>query len=190
MTTEYDLTNIWSGETVAVLASGSSINQTIADELARHRRIVVNYSYLLAPDADLLLALDLNMDLWNAAKNFAGMRACGVQSDNVNAIYIGQMSEKIRIAEGHIVEMTNSGIAAIRLAAKMGAAKIILAGFNPDSGGHFEGRPSNSDQFTNDHWRYLSIGLGSIVSELRAKGIDVEFYSPKIEPVTRKGRHV
>ncbi len=177
MTTPHKITPDWAGQTVAVLASGPSMSQAVADALASHRRIVVNYTFLLAPGADMLVALDLDRQLWADAAGFAGLRVCGVPSDEVDALFVGHLYERIEMEPGHVIETRNSGLAAIRIAAAMGAKRIILAGFDPEQGGHFEGRP-HLDGVPEGEYVGLVAGLAAITAELAAQGIPVERYAP------------
>lgn len=187
MTTPWKITPDWAGQTVAVLASGPSLTPEVVRALAKHRCIAVNYSFVAAPDADMLVALDLNMQFWTAAADFAGLRVCGVASDDVDALYAGPRYERIEMTPGHIIEARNSGLAAIRIAAEMGAARIILAGFDPETAAHFEGRPNVEAEPVAGRYPGLVEGLAGMVAELRAKGIAVEFYAPPAPVRLKKG---
>jgi hypothetical protein len=174
MTTPHTIERIWPGYTVAVLASGPSLTPAIAGRLRKEadRVIAVNAAHRLAPWADALVALDGN---WPAEyRTFEGMRITGVADDDLNALYIGPRFETIRLAEGHTIEVANSGLTAVRLAAQMGAATIILAGFDwPAREGHFyddspEEYPGNVE------------GLAAIVAELTAAGITVRAATPTV----------
>lgn len=160
MTTPWNIKPLWQGEAVAVLAGGPSMNAAVAAELRKHRCIVVNHAHLRAPWADMLVVLDLNLPLWAAASAFAGMRVCGVSSDLVDALYVGPMYERVAMGTNHNIEIHNSGLAAIRIAAAMGAKSIILAGFDPElAPGRYAG---------------LAQGLAALIAELRGRGIVVE----------------
>lgn len=165
MTIPWKITPIWGGLTVAVLASGPSMNQAVADQLRKHKCIVVNHTYRLAPWADMMVALDANLPLWDGAKDFRGMRVCGVDCDKIDALYAGQMHERVKLGPVHTIEILNSGLAAIRIAAAMGVGRIILAGFDPDRAptGKYVG---------------LAQGLDALIAELRASGVSVERFVP------------
>ncbi len=165
MTTPWKIAPAWAGATVAVLASGPSMSRAVADDLRRHRCIAVNHEHRRAPWADMMVAMDLNLPLWHAARHFAGMKLCGVASDAIDALYVGSMHERVRLSPVHVIEINNSGLAAIRIAAAMGAARIILAGFDPDRApaGKYVG---------------LAQGLAALVKELTERGIAVERYAP------------
>jgi hypothetical protein len=182
MTTLWDIKPDWAGETVAVLGSGPSLTLEIAESLTAHRCIAVNHSFLLAPAADMLVALDL--DFWTDTKDFSGLRVCGVDSDDVDALYAGPMYERIEIGPGHTVELRNSGLAAIRIAARMGATRIILAGFDPRTRAHFDGHPNAEGPAAG--YPALAEGLAGMIAELGEQGIAVEWqtsYALNSEPI-------
>ncbi len=175
MTTLWKIEPILAGQTVAVLASGPSLTPEVVAALRKFGCIVVNYSFLMAPDAMMMVALDSDAYFWKDAEAFQGMRVCGVDTDLVDALYAGPMYERIVVGPNHTVETRNSGLAAIRIAARMGATRIILAGFDPDSPGHFDGRPAD-DGVTS--YPFLAEGLAGIIAELGAQGIVVEYFAP------------
>lgn len=165
MTTTWKITPDWQGETVAVLASGPNMSQEVADALREHRRIVVNHTHKLAPDADMLVAMDGNWPQeW---RDFAGLRVTGVQDDDLDALYIGPRWERVKLAANHEIEIHNSGLTAIRIAAEMGAARIILAGFAPDTPGHWY-------DDVQEAYTGAPQGLAAIEAELTARGVIVE----------------
>lgn len=173
MTTTWTITPEWQGQTVAVLASGQNMSQEVADALREHRRIVVNYTHRLAPDADMLVAMDGNWP--QEMREFAGLRVTGVQDDSLDAIYIGPRWERVQLAPGHQIEIHNSGLTAVRIAAQMGAARIILAGFEPETPGHWYDNEVDSSNF----YTGLAQALQDLTVELQAKGVKVETYTAK-----------
>ena len=161
----------WQGATVAVLASGPSLTQEVADSVKHLPRIAVRRAFRLAPDADLVLALDgpPNFGFWAESEGFAGIRVCGVECD-LDAMYANIPHERATLGPGHQIEVRNNGLAAIRLAAMCGAAKIVLIGFDPEPFAHFYGA-ADSDW---DKYPGLTKGLAALCAELRAKGVEVE----------------
>lgn len=186
MTTPWKIEPDWVGQTVAVLASGPSLTPEVVAALAKHRCIAVNYSFTMAPAADMLVALDLNLQFWDAAAGFAGLRVCGVASDEVVALYAGPRYEIIEMTPGNRIETRNSGLAAIRIAAEMGAARIILAGFDPRTPGHFTGRPAVDTEPAPGQYLGLAEGLAGLIAEIGSKGIAVEYYVAPPAPVRMK----
>jgi len=188
MTTPWKITPDWAGQTVAVLASGPSLSPEVVASLAKHRCIAVNYSFTLAPAADMLVALDLNPQFWDAAADFPGMRVCGVASRDLDAMYAGPRYEIIEMTPGNRIETRNSGLAAIRIAAEMGATRIILAGFDPRTPGHFTGRPAVDAEPAPGQYFGLAEGLAGLIAEMGAKDIVVEYCAAPAAPVRlRKG---
>jgi hypothetical protein len=176
MTTPWKIEPDWLGETVAVLASGPSMTKDVAASLAAHKCIAVNYTFRLAPAAEMLVVLDANPVLWGDAEAFVGMRVCGVATDDIDALYAGPMYERITLDQGNQIETRNSGLAAIRIAAAMGATRIILAGFDPELPGYFDGHPAGGQAEGAEPYPGITAGLAAIVAELREKGIEVEFF--------------
>lgn len=164
MTTEY-IKPDWTGKTIAILGGGPSMSQTVADALKQYdMRVVVNDAHVLAPDADMLVALD---GAWpEGYGTFAGMRVTGVHDGHEAAMYVGPMYERITLAPGHTVEVRNSGLAAIRLAADAGAARIILAGFEPHTGAHWFDSTTEAEAPYKGH---LIEGLAALRAELVAQ---------------------
>jgi hypothetical protein len=162
--------DLFAGETVAVLATGPSMNQKLADSFRKYKRIAVRRAFQLAPDADMLVALDGQVGttddaFWDEARDFAGMKVCGAECDDIDALYAGMFYERVTLAEGHVVEIRNNGLAAIRIAARAGASKIVLLGFDAE---RFEEREAHIG------FRGMIEGLEQIVAELRAGGIEIE----------------
>jgi hypothetical protein len=185
MTKPFTMTPIWAGLTVAVLASGASLTQEVADSVKHLPRIAVRRAFRLAPDADMLVSLDgpPNHGFWDESRVFAGLRICGVECD-LDAMYVNMPAELVALDPVGEIQIRNNGLAAIRLAAQSGAAKIILLGFDGLPYKHFY------DQVDGDWDQYpgLAVGLAALISELRAQGIAVETEAPSAhiaEPAKR-----
>lgn len=146
MTTRWSVPRDWEGETVAVLASGPSMSQDIADYVrGRARVIAVNNQGIptyaegkhhpaLAPWADVLYASDPKW--WRAyqedALKFAGLKV----TVRTTLEYADVLSLELSVSAPfdprptHLVSGGNSGYQAIHLAAHFGAARILLCGFD------------------------------------------------------------
>ena len=183
MTTAWKIPPDWQGQTVAVLASGPNMSQEVADALREHRRIVVNYTHRLAPDADMLVAMDGNWP--QEYRDFAGLRVTGVQDDDLDALYIGPRWERVQLAPGHEIEIHNSGLTAVRIAALMGASRIIMAGFDPENPRHWY-----DDHVDTGGYVGLSQALQAIEAELTAKGVIVERYNAPAASAKAKAKRV
>lgn len=182
MTTLHTFAPEWAGQTVAVLASGPSMSAAVASSLREHKTIAVNHTHSLAPWADMLVALDGNWPPeWRA---FKGLRVTGVADDTLDALYAGPMYETIALGPNHTVEIRNSGLASVRIAAAMGAARIILAGFDhPARGGHWYDDEIDAGQYIG-----LAEGLAAITADLAARGIVIDRLAPL--PTAKRARRV
>lgn len=174
MTYPLDTTPIWQGRTVAVLASGHSLTQELADSVRHLPRVAVRRAFRLARDADFILALDgpPNHGFWDESEGCSGTRVCGVEC-SLDAAYLHLPHEVVDLEPGHQVEIRNNGLAAIRLAALLGAERILLLGFDPPPFRHFY-------KDVDDDWdRYpgLAAGLAALVAELQARGVAVEHHT-------------
>lgn len=153
MTTPWQPGGEWAGQRVAVVSPVADVSAIDAD-----RVIVVNDASLLLPGADMLVALDGN---WPAAwRAFAGARVTGVADPDLDALYIGHRPERVKVG-GAQLEITNSGLTAIRVAAAMGAREITLHGFRPH-----EAQPA-------EFYIGVAEGLEAIIAESTARGIPV-----------------
>jgi hypothetical protein len=155
---------MWEGETVAILGAGPDMTRELADSARGYKSIAVNRAVKFAPDADMFVALDPHHPFWADAAGFKGLRVCGVECD-IDALYPGMMYETVRIGPGHTIEIRNNALAAIRIAERAGAARILLLGFDP----------ARYEEIHKETGFYgLIQGLKQIIEELRSKGIEVE----------------
>lgn len=178
MTTPWTIAPIWTGLTVAILGAGPDMTAELAETARGHKTIAVNRAVKFAPWADAFVALDPHHPFWEEADNvgFKGLRICGVECD-IDALYPGMMYETVVMGEGHTQEIRNNALAAIRIAQRLGAAKIILLGFDPE---RYEEVHAHTG-FTG-----LVQGLAQITAELQAAGIAVERVdTPEQFPGTR-----
>lgn len=182
MTTKTDITGIWQGETVYILGAGPDMTVGLAASAKGYKTIAVNRAVRFAPWADMFVALDPHHPFWQEADRlgFKGMRVLGVEREDYDAIYLGMMYETVQISSGHTIEIRNNALAALRIAERVGAKKIILLGFDPE---RYEEVHKNTGFYG------LKQGLEQITAELRAKGIEVEqIDSPNQKPGTRAPR--
>ena len=173
--------DLWTGETVAILGAGPDMTAELAETARGHKTIAVNRAVKFAPWADMFVALDPHHPFFEEADklDFKGMRICGVECA-IDALYPGMLYETVQIAEGHTIEIRNNALAAIRIAARAGAAKIILLGFDPE---RYEEVHAHTGFFG------LVQGLAQIIAELRGKGIEIERVdTPAQSPGTRPPR--
>jgi hypothetical protein len=116
--------------TFAVLATGPSMSQALADYVRDKCRVIaVSDAYKLAPWADALVSNDSAW--WREHKDamqFAGRRFCGTAY---------QQLERIK-PDGNYPSGCNSGLQGMRAAGLLGATRILLLGFDMH-GTHFFG---------------------------------------------------
>lgn len=176
MTTKWNPDGIWQGKTVAILGAGPDMTEELALTAKGHKVIAVNRAVRYAPWADMFVALDPHHPFWEEADKlgFTGIRVCGVDCD-YDAMYAGMFYERV----GGL-EVRNNALAALRIAIRSGARKIILLGFDPE---RYE------EVHRETGFRGLVEGLPQLVSEAQDKGIEVErIDSPVQSPGTRPPR--
>ena len=181
MTTPWTITPEWAGETVAILGAGPDMTAELAETARGYKTIAVNRAVKFAPWADMFVALDPHHPFWEEAENvgFKGIRVCGIECD-IDARYPGMMYENVNMGEAHDISIRNNALAAVRIAERMGAKKIVLIGFDPE---RYE------EVHLHTGFTGLVAGLKQITAELVAKGIEVERKdSPKQFPGTRAPR--
>ena len=125
----------WRGATAAIIASGPSLTKADVERVRKWRAecdsrrvIVVNASYQLAPWADVLIALD--RDFWtNYQPDFSGAKITqhGQTAQEFECFVFFADCLSLR-------KSCNSGLAAVDFAAKMGAARVLLLGFDGQLG--------------------------------------------------------
>jgi len=179
MTTPWVVTREWEGQTVCVIGAGPEMSEELAERARGLKTIVCNRAVRFCSWADVFIGLDPRHPFYADPGDFKGLRVCGVECE-LDALYAGMWYYTVRISEGHTIEIRNNAIAAIMLAERMGAAKILLLGFDTlryeeiHRGTGFYG---------------LTQGLKQIIQELRSKGIEVEqFDSENQKPGTRPAR--
>lgn len=120
--------------TWAILATGESMNQQIADFVKGKCKVMaVSNAYELAPWADGLASNDSRW--WRhhkAALDFKGGKYCAGRLEGVKRI----------APDGHFTSSCNSGLFAMRVAEKLGATKILLLGFDMRGTHYFGNHPA------------------------------------------------
>lgn len=173
---------MWSGEVVAILASGPSMTPEVAEAVraADIATIAVNSSFRLAPWADLLYGADApwwahpdNAD----AHRFEGMK---VSCSPVRGVLQLMNTGNTGFDEDPSCVRTggNSGHQAVHLAAHAGAARVLLLGFDMHGGHWHKPHPAglenpSADSF--DRW----IGRFAVLAPILAtRGVDVVNCTP------------
>lgn len=140
----------WDGEVVVVCASGpSQTEEDIRLAQGRARVIVINETWRLAPWADLLYACDHRW--WKlrgpAPEEFGGIRVQG-HIGNREGLWPGTVWGGVKAGCNHMLwdgrqigSGGNSGFQALNLAARTGARRVILLGYDMGHSGvaHWHG---------------------------------------------------
>lgn len=114
--------------TFAVLATGPSMSQSVADSVRSLPVVAVSDAWTLAPQAMALVSSDKAWwDVHPEAHAFAGRKFCA------SAVSVSGV-ESLPGTSGW-----NSGLLAIRVALHLGAERVLLLGFDM-RGDHFFGR--------------------------------------------------
>lgn len=162
MTIPYTIERIWEGETVVVIGNADKMTAAIANKYQSFRSIAVNRAVKFAPWADILVSIDGNWP--KEGENFAGVRIVGNTSE-IDAGMIDFPRERVSLQTGTVLHIRNNSISAIRLAADLGASKIVLVGFDPAA---YEKKNDFSG---------FAVALDALITELREKWISVEMVS-------------
>lgn len=136
---------IWSGETAVCIASGPSLKAEDVDYVrGKAKTIVINASYVLAPWADVLYCADANPFRWYwehgpkgyeriAMRDFRGLKFSltkrSAQWSGVQVLKQGR-EEGLSLDPTRLCLGMNSGYQAINLAVLLGAARILLLGYD------------------------------------------------------------
>lgn len=183
MTTPWIIpSDLWFGQTVAILGAGPDMTEELAAKAKGLKTIACNRAIQFAPWADMFVALDPHHPFWEEADRleFKGMRIIGVEHPDYDALYPGMMYERVQMSPGETIEIRNNALAAIRIAYRAGANRIMLLGFDPE---RYE------ETHAHTGFRGLKEGLEQITAELLAKGVAVErIDSEKQQPGTRPPR--
>lgn len=175
---------LWPGETFVVIGSGPSLTpEDVAAVRGRARAIAVNSSYLLAPWADVLYSCDAKWWRWHqGVPTFAGLK---YSLDPAAAQWPGvQVLENtgllgLECAPSGLRTGCNSGYQSVNLAVHLGAARILLLGF--DQRIHADGRdhwhPPHPDHQPSPYAAFLST-WPSIVAPLDDAGVTVVNCTP------------
>jgi hypothetical protein len=165
----------WAGRTVAVLASGPSMSEAAADKV-RERRIpavVVNNTFRLAPWADLLYAADAAW--WAQTPKAFGFDGLKVSCEPVRGLLHLRNAGRFGYSDDADCVHTygNSGAQAIQIAAKAGAARILLLGFDMH-GTHWHGlHPKPLRNTTPELMGAWCHNMKQLATELALRAVDV-----------------
>ena len=175
MATRWAVPRMWTGKTAVVLAGGESLKQQsllpLRSAAASTKVIVVNNSFRLWPEADMLYAADADWWRHNAqeALRFPGLKVTSHDCCEFRAVHLLQRTgtEGFDADPSCVRTGGNSGYQAIHTAIHAGADRILLLGFDMH-GSHWFGQHEaplmNPSQVNFDEWtpRFEAlIGRGS-----------------------------
>ena len=168
----WPIPKLFAGQTVAVIAGGPSATSSAIASVRQYPRIAVRNSYPRAMDAAALVSLDGPAAWFDQARadGFRGLMLSGVPDCEH---YIGLGYERFRVDANTEKEIRNSGLTAIRVAAQMGATRILLVGFDPETSGYAAGYAPGVQQ-SGKPYGDMAVALAAIVAELAAQGVTVE----------------
>lgn len=176
---------LWPGETFICIGSGPSLTAADVDLCrGRARVIAVNDAYRLAPWADVLYACDEKWWRWqhrmraDQIRTFGGLKfgMQGTPDKWVKGVQRLKATGEsgLELSPGGLRHGRNSGYAAINLAVHLGAARIVLLGYDMSIGErkqtHFFGAHADNSK---PLFNLCLPNFPKLVKPLRALGIDV-----------------
>lgn len=186
----WTIPRMFEGETVVVIAGGPSATPEAIAAASSHPCIAVRNAAVVNPA--VLLSLDADADWFRQAIRKTGFVAVMLTgnpdaetADLPNLYYIGLRYESIRVDANTVIDKRNSGLAAIRVAAEMGATRILTLGIDPQTPGYAPGYEPGIQQ-AGEPYGVMDIGLRALVAELAAQGVTVERFQMPV--VSRRGR--
>lgn len=173
------------GGVVAVLASGPSMSQRVADavHVAGVPAIAINTTFRLAPWAWMLYAADT--DWWGHPSNadalkFPGLR---VSCQPIKGVHMlrNAGTEGFSDDPGEVHTLGNSGGQALQIAAKTGAKRVLLCGFDlhDDGGSHWHGdHPHGLRRTVPGTFGVWTRRMAAVAPLFAARGIEVVNCTP------------
>jgi hypothetical protein len=165
----------WTGETVALIASGSSAAKAGVEQLqGRVRTMVVNTSWQLAPWADVLYGCDLKWwEKYNGVPEFKGLKLVQEREartffPELHLVKVDRLVDQLLLDRpGYVGSGGNGGFQVLNLAVQFGAKKILLIGYDM-KGDHWHARhpfplsnPHPQDNFP--RWRRAIDGAALVM---------------------------
>lgn len=177
---------VFAGRTIAVLGAGPSLTAADIERVrsAGWPMVAVNNAHELAPDAAVHFFTDVRWHRWYgqsaAYRAFRGIRATlenwriAASDPDLRAL-INHAREGLCFTPGRICNGGSSGYAAMNLALQLGAARLVLLGFDmrpaPDGRTHFFGdHPTATPP---EVYALMLSYFPTMLPELKARGIEV-----------------
>ena len=175
---------LWPCETVVCIGSGPSLTQADVEACrGRARVIAIKDVVRLAPWADVLYGAgaDAGGDTWwrrhGPGLTFTGLRYCLDPKASAWASVLARGPEQgLSDDPGSLATGGHSGYQAINLAVHLGAARIVLLGYDLQATGgqdHFHGPHQHGHSRGNLPFGLFQHHFPSIVAPLEARGVTV-----------------
>lgn len=167
---------MWAGRTVAILASGPSMSQEIANAVrdAHLPCIAINTTYQLAPFADMLYAADTEWwEFYKGVPEFRGLKVCcqhtllGIQVIKHTGTH-GFEDRPDAIRTG-----SNSGYQALHIAVHAGAKRVLLFGFDMHGGHWHPDHPTPLRKTLSVTYEKFVANFTALAPLLKDRGVEV-----------------
>jgi hypothetical protein len=124
----------WEGQTVAIFASGPSMTSAVAEQYRALRSIAINNQAMdCAPWADIIYGSDLKwwLHYWPLVAKLPGRKVSVQIGKPLEGVeYLRPSSQVFDERPEYLSTGANSGYAALCLACKLGAARVLLCGYD------------------------------------------------------------
>lgn len=168
---------LFPGETVFILGGGPSLEGFDAIKLAGRRVIALNNRWKLKPDADVLLAPDRRWWRWNKGKiAFRGPLKITTQPAAPPGVLLMEYGGRGGLsASPSCLNGRNAGHQGINLAVHLGAARIVLLGFDQkaDERGRTHDDPHRIPTDPADYAQTMMPEFETLIAPLARLGVEV-----------------
>jgi hypothetical protein len=179
---EYSVPKLWPGSTIVCLGDGPSLTREDVDFVRGKARVIaMNYSFRLAPWADVLYTFHTEDVVKNTGVDpatYEGLLVTVNRTDPPPPWPQIQFTGKdgLETDPRGVRHGNNSGYAAINLAVHLGAKRIVLLGYDcmdGEDGAYNFARPNRPDPPHPSRYSLWLLRYKTIVAPLRALGIEV-----------------
>lgn len=183
MNARITITQDWRGQTAAIFASGPSMSPAVAEQARGLRTIAINNQAIdCAPWADVIYGSDQKW--WRhylpVVRGLPGRKLCLEIGQQIKGVeYLLPSSHVFDDRPGYLSTGANSGYAAICLAVKLGATRVLLYGYDM---GPRNGRVRRHDYPANLNSRPRFADwiprFRRLAPEIKRRGVDVVNCTP------------
>lgn len=172
---------LWPGETIVCIASGPSLTREDVDFVRGKARVIaINNAYQLAPWADVFYACDARWwkEHWPHVKPLAGLKYSlqvpGAKKPDAVVCIRKTGRGGLEIDPSGLRHGHNGGYQCINLAAHLGAARILLLGYDMrlGTGGKGHWHPEHQWRVSPSFNTWIAL-FRTLVEPLKARGIEV-----------------